>query len=136
MRVSVAVLADGANAVNGRLSLLGITKQIVARAFPVKTGFTWLVVQVHLDEEERSQELKARAISFRADSPEAKVQFAEFMMASLESHQDSVNFIAPMLGLTIESPGDYIARIELAGMGNIDVPYRVVSESEFLNDHS
>lgn len=136
MRVSVAVLADGASAPDGRLSLLGVTKLMVARQFPVTAGFTWLVVQVHLDEEELRGELKARAVNFRADSPEDQKQFAEFTIPKLEAPQDSVNFIAPMLGLPLESPGKYVARLELGGIGAVDVPYDVVDEKEHVNERS
>lgn len=117
MEISLALLADGANASqDGKLNILGIFNSLAAQSFPAVHPQLHLVLQF---EATRAEEGKTKQIEIQlADGDGAKLFNigAQLVVPNgLPGQRIRMNHILALNGIRFPKPGDYVFNVLIGG---------------------
>ncbi len=125
--MSVAVLADGANAINGRLSVIGITDRLNAKVLPTAIGHTFLAVQVRMEGNDDVMGFQGKVLFCTPSPGEDPALIADLTLPVEHGERDvrRVNIVLPLFGIPLNSEGDYEIRVQTDAYEDVVVPFEV-----------
>ena len=131
MDIQLAVLADGANLTsNGKLNVLGIFRNITARAFPAVHPEMTLVLKFEADSVERGMRKKVDVRLVSADGVDLSTISMTVNVPDPPVRGRPIEMLAPLRinNATFPKAGDYEFKALIDGNLATSVPFRVIEK--------